>query len=110
MDYCNAAEYRPTPLLQIKIMQENDNAFTFSTLPDTGSTKAVLARDTAERNGVKWDPTYDGTLTDAQGKQMNVSGVAYIKVRAKNVNGDLNKHGEFHMILCLIYRGETSSY
>ena len=102
MDYCNAAEYRPTPLLQIKIMQENDNAFTFSTLPDTGSTKAVLARDTAERNGVKWDPTYDGTLTDAQGKQMNVSGVAYIKVRAKNVNGDLNKHGEFHMIPCLI--------
>ena len=33
---------------------------------------------------------------------MNVSGVAYIKVRAKNVNGDLNKHGEFHMIPCLI--------
>ena len=89
-------------MLLIEIVQGNDNPFTFSTLPDTGSTKAIMARDAAEKNNISFDKTYDGILTDAQGRHMDVSGLTFISIRPKNIDGDLNKEGEYSTIPCLI--------
>ena len=46
--------------------------------------------------------TYDGTLTNVHGRQMNVSGLAYINIRPKNINGNLNREVKFSTIPCLI--------
>ena len=89
----------PTPRLNVEINQDNGRSLMFDALPDTGSTKANLARNVAEEHGIKWDPmSYDHILTDAQGKKIDVSGITVIKVRAKEVNGDLNKEGRYHAI------------
>ena len=46
----------PTPRLNVEINQDNGTSFVFRSLPDTGSTKAILARNVAEKHGIKWDP------------------------------------------------------
>ena len=76
VDHCKATSAYPTLFLVVEIIQDNGNAFVFTMLPDTGSNKAVLAKDIAEKNGIKWDKTYDGTLNNVQGRRMNVSGLA----------------------------------
>ena len=101
-DQYNVSEYKPTPMLLLEVVQGNDNLFTFSTLPDTGSTKAIMAKDVAEKHNIFFDKTYNGILTDAQGRRMDVSGLAHISIRPKNINGDLNKEGEYSVIPCLI--------
>ena len=72
-------------------------------LPDTGTTKAIVAMDLAIKHGLKWNPlAYDHILTDAPGQRMNVQGMSVIKVCAKDVDGCLNKQGKFHMIPCIV--------
>ena len=46
--------------------------------------------------------TYDYVLTDAQGRRMAVKRLAIIKVRAKHMNGNLNKEGKYHVIPCIV--------
>jgi len=101
-DTCNLSQYRPTPMLSIEIVQGHENPFTFSTLPDTGSTKAIIAKNIADKHNITYDKSYDGILTDAQGHRMDVSGLARILIRPKNINGDLNVEGEYTNIPCLI--------
>ena len=71
-------------------------------LPDTGATKAIMARDVAEKNNISFDKTYDGILTDDQGRRMDVSSLAHISICPKNIDGVLNKEGEYFTIPCLI--------
>ena len=87
----------------MEIVQDIGTTFTYDALPDTGSTKTIIVLDLAIKHGIKWNPlAYDHILTDAQGQWMNVSDMAIIRVRAKNVDGCLNKQGKFHMIPCIV--------
>ena len=43
----------PTPLLEIDIMKDNSETFSFSCLPDSGTTKAIVAMDLAIKLGLK---------------------------------------------------------
>ena len=77
----------PTPLLKVEIIQNNVATFSYDALPDTGSTKAIIEKDLAIKHGLKWNPlAYDHILTDAQGQMMDVQGMAFIKVHAKDVD------------------------
>ena len=59
--------------------------------------------DLAVKHGLKWNPiAYNHILTDAQGQRMSVDGMTVIKIRAKEVDGSLNKQGKFHMIPCIV--------
>ena len=59
--------------------------------------------DLAIKLGLKWSPVpYNHILTDAQGMAMSVEGMTVIKVRARNVDGSLNKNGKFHLVPCII--------
>ena len=61
-----------------------------------------MVKNVAEKHNIFFDKSYDGILTDAQGRRMDVSGLAHILIRPKNINGDLNKEGEYTAIPCLI--------
>lgn len=96
-------ENNPTPLLNVEMIQDNGDVFTYSALPDTGSTKAIIALDLARKHGIRWKPMdYEHILTDAQGKRMDVTGMAVLRVRAESADGCLNKQGHFHMIPCIV--------
>ena len=71
----------PTPRLDVEINRDNMVSYIFNALPDTSSTRAVVAKNVAEDMGLKWDPmTYNHVLTDAQGRRMAVEGLTIIKV------------------------------
>ena len=96
-------ESNPTPLLDISIMMGNGSARSFACLPDSGTTKAIVSKDLAIQLGIKFAPVpFDHILTDAQGMAMNVEGMGVLKARAENVDGSLNKNGEFHLIPCIV--------
>ena len=96
-------ESNPTPLLDISIMMGNGRARSFAYLPDSGTTKAIVSKDLAIQLGIKFAPVpFDHILTDAQGVAMNVEGMGVLKARAENVDGSLNKNGEFHLIPCIV--------
>ena len=96
-------ENNPTPLLEIEIIKDNGETFSFGCLPDSGTTKAIVAIDLAVKHGLKWTPVpYNHILTDAQGDSMNVECMTVIKVHAKIVDGSLNKNGKFHLVPCII--------
>jgi hypothetical protein len=62
-------ENSPMPLLDVEVIQDNGRSFTFDALPDTGSTRAILARIVVEEHGIKWDPmSYDHILTMRRGR------------------------------------------
>ena len=46
-------ENNPTPLLEIEIIKDNGETFSFGALPDSGTTKAIIALDLAIKHGLK---------------------------------------------------------
>ena len=96
-------ESNPTPLLEIDILKDNGETFSFGCLPDSGTTKTIVSMDLAIKLGIKWSPVpFNHILTDAQGMAMSVEGMGILKVRARNVDGTLNKNGKFQMVPCII--------
>ena len=69
-------ESNPTPLLDISIMTGNRSPRSFSCLPDSGTTKAIVSKDLAVKLGIRFAPVpFDHILTDSQGVAMNVEGM-----------------------------------
>ena len=101
-----------TPLLDCSIKQRSNlkdtygfkefNELSLSCLPDTGTTKTIIALDVVKKHKLIMRKTSNIVLTDASENMMNVEGTVRLSIRPKKVNGRSNKSGKFIDLDCLV--------
>ena len=79
-----------TPRVNVEVATKGREAFNFKALPDTGTTRTIVALNVAKRHGIipRWNP--NERLLAANGKRMSCQGTTNLKLTHNGVRINAN--------------------
>ena len=86
----SSSETKDTPRVEVKVARKGRKAFNFKALPDTGTTRTIVALNVAKRHGIipRWNP--NERLLAANGKRMSCQGTTNLKLTHNGVRINAN--------------------
>ena len=81
-----------TPYLNIGFIQNGEPKMDFNCVADTGSSKAIMAKNLWKKNNFTIDTSRNIKLFNANGKEMRVTGITYCSTYPKMINQRKNKN------------------
>ena len=86
----SSSETKDTPRVEVKVARKGRKAFNFKALPDTGTTRTIVALNVVKRHGIipRWNP--NERLLAANGKRMSCQGTTNLKLTHNGVRINAN--------------------